>query len=74
MIAEPRVKQALVENGRAAIERGVYGVPTFDAGREIFWGVDATDMLLDYLADQALFDDAEMRRVADLPVGAARKL
>ena len=73
MIAEPRVKQALLENGGAAIERGVYGVPTFDTGKEIFWGLDATDMLLDYLADPALFDEPEMRRIADLPVGAARK-
>jgi 2-hydroxychromene-2-carboxylate isomerase len=84
MIAAPRVKQALAANGREAIARGVYGVPTFDARRErpdasgvttgeLFWGLDATDMLLDYLEHPDVFDDPEMRRIAALPVGAARK-
>ena len=84
MIAAQRVKDALAASGRQAIDRGVYGVPTFDALRErpdasgvttgeLFWGLDATDMLLDYLADPAMFDQPEMRRIAALPVGAARK-
>src|ERR1035438_5358835 len=34
MIAAQRVKDALAANGRQAIDRGVYGVPTFDALRE----------------------------------------
>ncbi len=73
MIAAQRVKDALAANGRQAIDRGVYGVPTFDTGKELFWGLDATDMLLDYLEHPTLFDEPEMRRIADLPVGAARK-
>ena len=74
LVAEQRVKDALAANGREAIARGVYGVPTFDTGKELFWGLDTTDMLLDYLQDPHVFDDAEMRRIADLPVGAARKV
>jgi 2-hydroxychromene-2-carboxylate isomerase len=85
MIAEQPVKDALAANGREAIARGVYGVPTFaalrapgDAGgataAELFWGLDATDMLQDYLADPALFEGPEMRRIANLPIGAARKV
>ncbi|MBE0625417.1 MAG: 2-hydroxychromene-2-carboxylate isomerase [Burkholderiales bacterium] len=73
LIGAQRVKDTLAANGRQAIDRGVYGVPTFDTGKELFWGLDATDMLLDYLSDPAVFDEAEMRRIADLPVGAARK-
>ena len=73
LIAEPRVKEALAANGRQAIARGVYGVPTFDTGNELFWGLDATDMLLDYLEHPDVFEDAEMQRIAHLPVGAARK-
>ncbi len=84
LIAEQRVKDALAANGREAIARGVYGVPTFATLRErpdasgvttgeLFWGLDATDMLLDYLVDAAVFDEPEMRRIAALPVGAARK-
>jgi hypothetical protein len=30
-------------------------------------------MLLEYLVDPAVFDAPEMRRIAALPVGAARK-
>ena len=30
-------------------------------------------MLLDYLVDGAVFDEPEMRRIAALPIGAARK-
>jgi 2-hydroxychromene-2-carboxylate isomerase len=74
MLAEQRVKDALAANGRRAIERGVYGVPTFDTGKELFWGLDATDMLLDYLEDPGVFEEPEMRRIANLPIGAARKL
>ena len=73
MIADPRVKDALAANGRAAIARGVYGVPTFDTGTQLFWGLDATDMLRDYVEDPELFDQPEMQRIARLPVGAARK-
>jgi 2-hydroxychromene-2-carboxylate isomerase len=74
LIAKQRVKDALAANGRQAIDRGVYGVPTFDTGTELFWGLDATDMLLDYLENPGMFDEPEMRRIADLPVGAARKI
>jgi 2-hydroxychromene-2-carboxylate isomerase len=73
MIAEPRAKEALAANGRQAIARGVYGVPTFDTGGELFWGLDATDMLLDFLEHPGVFDEPEMRRIANLHVGAARK-
>jgi len=73
MIAAQRVKDTLAANGREAIARGVYGVPTFDTGQELFWGLDATDMLLDYLEHPAVFDEPEMQRIAHLPVGAARK-
>ena len=84
IIAETQVKDALAANGRAAIARGVYGVPTFDTLRErtdasgvksaeLFWGLDATDMLLDYLEHPGVFDEPEMQRIANLPIGAARK-
>jgi len=73
MTGAQQVKDALAENGRQAIARGIYGVPTFDTGKELFWGLDATDMLLDYLEHPGVFDEPEMQRIANLPVGAARK-
>ena len=69
----PEIKAALRANGEAALAAGVFGVPTFAIDRQLFWGVDATPMLLAYLQDPALFDDPEMRRVSHLPAAAQRK-
>ncbi len=55
-IADQGVKDALRANTDAAIARGIYGVPTFDTGGELFWGDDAMPMMTDFLADPALFD------------------
>lgn len=72
-IERPAVKDALRANTEAAIAAGVFGVPSFVVGGEVFWGVDATDFVLQYLDNPALLDDAEYRRVANLPAGAERK-
>lgn len=69
---DPAVKQGLRDNTGEAVKRGVFGVPTFEADGHVFWGVDATDMVLDYLADPSLLDSAEMARYSNLPVGARR--
>jgi 2-hydroxychromene-2-carboxylate isomerase len=71
-IADPAVKSRLRENTEWASAHGVFGVPTLLIGEQIFWGHDATDMALDYLASPARFDDAAMRAADTLPVGAAR--
>jgi 2-hydroxychromene-2-carboxylate isomerase len=71
-IARPDVKAELLRNGEEAIARGVFGVPTLAVAGELFWGYDATDMALDYLRDPARFRSEEMKRVDNLPVGAAR--
>lgn len=72
-IGADEVKERLRANTEAAIARGVYGVPTFAVGEELFWGFDTTDMLLDYLADPALMKSAEMQRLSTLPMAASRK-
>lgn len=69
----PTVKEALKKNGEEALAAGVFGVPSFVVSGEVFWGFDATDMLLDYLANPALLGSAEMRRVSDLPAAIQRK-
>jgi len=71
-IADPAVKQRLRENTLWASSRGVFGVPSFVIGEELFWGHDACDMALDYLARPQAFADAEMRRIESLPIAAAR--
>ena len=67
------VKQKLRTNTDEALARGVYGIPTFAVGEELFWGDDLTDMMLDYLADPSLFQEGELARLGDLPVAAERK-
>lgn len=71
-IAAPEVKSALAANGQAAVDAGVFGVPTFAVDGRLFWGLDATEMLFAYLADPAAFEDAPMRALATLPVGIER--
>ncbi|MCU0805911.1 MAG: 2-hydroxychromene-2-carboxylate isomerase [Burkholderiales bacterium] len=73
LTGDPSVKAALRANVDEAIAAGVFGVPTFVVDGELFWGVDATPMLLDYLADPGLFRSEAMRRVDALPVAAERK-
>lgn len=38
---ESEIKQKLMENTSAAVERGVFGIPTFFVGDEIFFGKDS---------------------------------
>jgi 2-hydroxychromene-2-carboxylate isomerase len=72
-IADPEVKRILRRNTEDAITLGVFGVPTFVAGGELFWGFDATDLLLDFLGHPDLFDDPEMVRISHLPSAAQRR-
>lgn len=67
------VKATLRSNTEQAIAAGVFGVPTVAVGRALFWGQDATPMLMDYLDDPALFDSESMRRVDALPAAIERK-
>ena len=69
LVADAEVKAALIANGERAVARGIYGVPTFDAGGELFWGTDATDFLIDFLRHPALLEQAEFARVAATPSG-----
>jgi 2-hydroxychromene-2-carboxylate isomerase len=69
---DPRIKLKLRRNTEWAIEHGIFGVPTFLIGDEIFWGHDALDMVLDYLRDPKAFEDSEMRNAKSLPIGIVR--
>ncbi len=69
--AEP-VKTALRHNTEQAIARGVFGVPTLAIGEQLFWGLDAGDMAMDYAADPDRFDP-EWQRLDQLPLGVRRQ-
>ncbi len=66
-------KDQLRKNTDEAAARGVFGVPSFVVGDEVFWGADSVEFVKAYLKDTAVLQNEEMRRVDALPVGAARK-
>jgi 2-hydroxychromene-2-carboxylate isomerase len=71
-ITDPQVKERLRQNTKEAISAGVFGVPSFVMRGELFWGDDATDMLLDFIKNPALFEDPEMVRLSNMPMGVRR--
>jgi 2-hydroxychromene-2-carboxylate isomerase len=73
-IKDPVVKEQLHTNTQKAIELGVFGVPTTIFNGELFWGFDTTEMLLEYITNSELFEDAEMNRVSNLPESVQRKI
>ena len=72
-MATPEVKETLRSNTAQAVADGVFGVPTFVVDDQIFWGGDATEMMLDYLDDPALFRTPEMVRISEMPMGVIRR-
>lgn len=68
----PEVKAALRANTGAALDAGVFGVPTLGLGKRLFWGNDAHAFAIAALREPGLLEDAEMRRVATLPVAVQR--
>jgi 2-hydroxychromene-2-carboxylate isomerase len=73
-IAQTDVKEQLRQNTEHAIARGVFGVPTFVLGEDLFWGEDATPMLLHCIAKPEWLQSDELRRISELPVGVQRKI
>jgi 2-hydroxychromene-2-carboxylate isomerase len=47
---DPAVKKLLIDNTDEAVERGVFGAPTFFVGDELFWGQDRFDHIAAALA------------------------
>ena len=40
LTGDPAIKEALIANTNAAVERGVFGAPTFFVGEEMYFGKD----------------------------------
>jgi len=72
LIADASVKQALIKNGEQALAENVFGVPTFTAAGEVFWGDDALGFFSDWLDDQNILSDPEMAKLKTLPSSAER--
>lgn len=71
-IADPAVKAQLRANFDAAMAEGVFGVPTLSLDGRLFWGDDAHTFALACLDDPSLWDEPEMHRLGELPIGVQR--
>ena len=71
-MSEVAVKDQLRSNTEAAIADGAFGVPTFVVNGEVFWGDDATEMMLCFLDNPSLFETPEMKRISFMPMGLTR--
>lgn len=74
---DPAVKAQVLDNGKQAIDAGVFGVPTLVHQQQLFWGQDAGDMFLDYLSSLSTtgtqWPKKQMDLAAALPYGEQRK-
>jgi 2-hydroxychromene-2-carboxylate isomerase len=65
---EPANKQALADNTRAALDAGVFGVPTWRLDDELFWGADRLGSLAWRLAGHGIDEAALTRFLAQPPL------
>ena len=72
-MSDTEVKNTLRTNTETAINAGVFGVPTFLIDDQVFWGADATEMMLSYVNNPELFQTPEMRRISEMPMGVVRQ-
>jgi 2-hydroxychromene-2-carboxylate isomerase len=49
LLSSDNIKQKLKGNTSIAIQKGIFGVPSFYVDDEIFWGQDSEELLLSYI-------------------------
>jgi len=72
-ITDAQVKQSLIDATQAAIDLGVFGVPTFAVHDRLFWGQDSLPMLRQYLQGDAWFK-TDRQQVASVAQGVRRSI
>ena len=70
--ATREVKDRLKATTAAAIERGVFGVPSYLVGDEVFWGQDSLPHILSYLKGRDPAAGPSLAQWLELPVGVVR--
>lgn len=65
----PEVKAQLITNTNQAKLDGAFGVPALIVNQHCFWGVDAIDWTLDYLARPGMFEEASYAYAGNVPNG-----
>jgi 2-hydroxychromene-2-carboxylate isomerase len=71
--ASEEVKAELRVQTGLAIERGVFGVPTFELDGRLFWGLDALPLLRAALLGDAWFDGPAWDAAGTAPPGVRRR-
>jgi 2-hydroxychromene-2-carboxylate isomerase len=71
--SEPDAKARLRAQTDAALAAGVFGVPTVAVDGELFWGIDALDLLDAYLAHREPVPPELVARWETLPASAVRR-
>ncbi len=69
LVAESGARERLRDLTEAALNAGVFGVPTLAVGGELFWGADAMPLAEAYLADPGLLSHGEIGRSTTLSWG-----
>jgi 2-hydroxychromene-2-carboxylate isomerase len=69
----PDVKKILIDNTQQALDQGVFGVPSFVVGGELFWGFDDIPHLELALQGEDPFDPAEFEAWAKVKPSVQRK-
>jgi 2-hydroxychromene-2-carboxylate isomerase len=72
-VSDPTIKRRLIANTEEAANAGVFGVPTFVVGGQLFWGADTIEWMNAFIEDPQMFERGEMRRAMELEFGAHRK-
>jgi len=72
ILARP-LKKMLKEYTAEALERGVFGVPTFAFGEELFWGQDRTAQLGERIAGRLASAQAGASEILERPSGFDRR-
>jgi 2-hydroxychromene-2-carboxylate isomerase len=72
VLTRQSIKDELRANTTEAIACGVFGVPTFVCAGEVFWGDDATPLLIDFLADPEMFKREPYVGIEDVVPAAQR--
>lgn len=69
----PAIKAELKSNTDAAIQRGVFGVPTFAVGEELFWGNDSLEWVALALQGKDPLDMDKVQHLVNRPRGTDRR-
>jgi 2-hydroxychromene-2-carboxylate isomerase len=72
-VQQPAIKMQLASDTERAIGDGVFGVPTFRYGDELFWGADRIDALLARLQGKVIDEQALAAFLARAPLAERRR-